>query len=170
LQWTFRALALFNAGPSFSTRALAETLGLEEPEAKRDLHRLAERSLLNRVGEERWALHSLLREFADTRQLVDEATRARMARHYERVAREAGALYEQGHEGVMRGLALFDLEWPHIEAGQVWAVDHAAVDEEAAQLCSDYAGAAVHCLLLRLPPGFAGLAGSGGPCCPPARG
>jgi len=66
LQETFRALALFNAGPSFSTQALAETLALEEPEAHARLHRLGGRSLLIRSGEERWALHPLLREFAAT--------------------------------------------------------------------------------------------------------
>jgi len=150
LQWTFRALALFNAGPSFSTAALAETLALEEGEARARLRRLAGRSLLNRVDEGRWGLHTLLREFVATRSPVDEEAKVRMARYYVKVVGVAKDLYEQGDENILRGLALLDQEWPHIRAGQTWAAAHRAISKEAARLCSDYAGAAVHCLDLRL--------------------
>ncbi len=153
LQLTFRALAVFNQGPSFGTLALAETMNVEEPEAKARLRRLAGRSLLVRVGEERWSLHSLLRQFAAGRGPVSDALWVRMARHYEQAARAASELYKQGHENVFRGLELFDLEWPHIEAGRAWAAARVGRGEAAAQLCSDYADAAIHCLSLRLPPG-----------------
>jgi tetratricopeptide (TPR) repeat protein len=152
LQLTFRTLTLFNAGPSFSTQALAETLELEDVEAHARLRRLAGRSLLNVVGAERWALHPLLREFAETRPPVDEASHARMALHYVQVTRAADDLFLQGGENVLRGLKLFDLERPHIEAGQAWATAHAGSSQEAARLCNDYPGAGVHCLSLRQHP------------------
>jgi tetratricopeptide (TPR) repeat protein len=150
LQDTFRTLALFNDGPSFSTGALADALALEEMEAGARLHRLAGRSLLATAGEGRWALHPLLRQFAGTRPAVDEAARARVAHHYLRVAAAADGLYLRGGEGVLRGLALFDLEWPHVRAGQAWAAAHAEADDEAARLCSDYPDAGIYCLDLRL--------------------
>jgi tetratricopeptide (TPR) repeat protein len=152
LRLTFRTLTLFNSGPSFSTWALAETLKLEEAEAHARLRRLAGRSLLNVVGEERWALHPLLREFAATRRPVDEASHARMARHYMQVAGAANDLFLQGGENVLRGLALFDAEWLHIQAGQAWAAAHAGSSQEAARLCNDYPDAGVHCLDLRQHP------------------
>jgi tetratricopeptide (TPR) repeat protein len=152
LQLTFRTLSLFNAGLSFSTWALAETLELEEAEAHARLRRLARRSLLNVVGEDRWALHPLLREFAATRPPVDEASHARMARHYVQVAGAANDLFLQGGENVLRGLALFDAEWLHIQAGQAWAAAHAGSSQEAASLCSGYPGAGMHCLSLRQHP------------------
>ena len=52
---------------------------------------------------------------------VDQAAWARLAAHYARVLRSADALYRQGGEGVRRGLALFDQDWPHIQVGQAWA-------------------------------------------------
>ena len=49
-------------------------------------------------------------------------------------------------------LALFDQEWPHIRAGQAWAIEHAETDGEATRLCSAYPDAAAHCLDLRQHP------------------
>jgi tetratricopeptide (TPR) repeat protein len=150
LQLTFRTLTLFNAGQSFSTRALAETLELEEAQSRARLRRLVGRSLLNVIAEDRWALHPLLREFAETRPSVDEITHARMAAHYVKVARAADDLFLQGGKDVLRGLELFDAEWPHIQMGQAWAATHAKQDETAAKLCSAYPSAGVYCLNLRL--------------------
>lgn len=150
LRKTFGVLAVFNEGPDFSTQALADTLRLEEPEAGARLRRLAGRSLLKEEGEGRWSLHPLLREFADNKAAVDEGVRAGMARHYVGVAREAQDLYLRGGEGVLRGLSLFDREWPHIRAGQAWAARGVDESDEAAQLCSEYARAAISCLDLRL--------------------
>lgn len=152
LQETFRALAPFNHGPSFSTNALAETLELVESEAHARLLHLVERSWLSEEGEGRWSLHPLLREFAATRAPLDGATWARMARHYMGMAREADDLYQQGGPHLVRGLFLFDLEWPHISAGQAWSAAHMEDNEEAAQLCSEFPDVAVYCLSLRLPP------------------
>lgn len=151
LRETFHVLALFNEGPSFSTQALAETLALGEEESYARLHRLAGRSLLTEVSKDRWAMHSLLREFVAAKPLPTEATQMRMARHYEGVARTAQQLYLRGGESILHGLALFDLEWSHIEAGQAWAAACAATNKEATQLCSDYADATAYSLGRRLP-------------------
>jgi tetratricopeptide (TPR) repeat protein len=171
LQATFAALTLFNHGPSFSTPALADSLDLDIDEAGARLNRLARHSLLTNAGpgpvvsfsnepteahvlgiKDRWSLHPLLRDFAAGREPVDEAAQRRMARHYERIVRVAGDLYMQGGENILHGLTLFDLEWPHIQAGQDWAAAHVDDDDQAARLCIAYAYAGVECLALRLQP------------------
>jgi tetratricopeptide (TPR) repeat protein/transcriptional regulator with XRE-family HTH domain len=147
---TFQTLAVFNAGPSFSTAALAETLGLGSEEAGARLRRLARRSLLMEVGDGRWALHRLLREFAETKGPVSELAHFGMARHYEGVLRAAKDLYLQGGNRVLAGLALFDRERGHIVAGQAWAAGWAGEDDQAARLCSEYSDAGGYVLYLRL--------------------
>jgi tetratricopeptide (TPR) repeat protein len=166
LQPTLAALALFDEGTSFDTAAAAAVLGVDEAEAGARLERLAGRSLVSRAGGEpvpgggeghvpnasegRWTLHALLRTFVAGKGRPDEGTRARLAGHYVQVLRAADDLYLQGGEGVRRGLALFDLEWPHIRAGQAWAAARWEENKEAAWLCSDYPSAGIYCLSLRL--------------------
>ena len=150
LKLTFRTLALFNTGPSFSTAALADTMALEHPEARARLRRLLGRSLLNQAGEDRWTLHTLVREFAKSRKPVDKATYARMARHYVKLVAVAETLFLQGGDGVLRGLKLFDYERAHIQAGQSWSASNAEGNQEAIRLCRDYPDAAPNCLNLRL--------------------
>jgi len=152
LRETLGTLALLSGGPSFSTGALAETLALEPEEARGRLRRLAGRSLLTEVGEERWALHILLREFVAGKDAVAEGAPQRMAEHYLRVAERAEALCQQGGEGMLQGLAFFDRDRPHIRAGQAWAAAQAEADEAAARLCSEYPAASVYYLDLRLHP------------------
>ena len=50
-----------------------------------------------------------------------EAARARHARHYCDVLATADDLYLKGGQGVLAGLALYDLEQRNIAAGQAWA-------------------------------------------------
>lgn len=152
LQRAFAALAVFNQGPSFHTVAMAAVLEAEEPDARALLHRLDGRSLLTPVGDGRWRLHPLLREFAAEKLPADDPAWGHMAAHYVEVARAADELYLRGGEDLLRGLALFDLEWPHIQAGQAWAAAHAETEDEATRLCSAYPGAAAYCLDLRLFP------------------
>ncbi len=152
LRETFAALALFNAGPSLSTAALADTLAIDPDEAQARLSGLAGRSLLRAAGEGRWSLHPLLREFAAAQGPAGGDAALRFARHYVGVARAAKDLYLQGGEEVLRGLALFDLEWPHIRQGQAWAAGRSGEDDDAAALASDYPNACLYCLDLRLPP------------------
>jgi len=150
LQRAFAVLAVFNRGPSFDTAAVAAVLDCDEPEARGLLDRLADGSLLTGVGENRWALHPLLREAVSERLPAQDVAWCRMAAHYMQVVGAADALYLRGGEELVQGLSLFDLEWPHICAGQAWAAAHAEDDDEAAKLCSGYPGAAVYCLTLRL--------------------
>jgi len=102
----------------------------------------------------RYRLHDLVGDFASTR--LEPAERAtaglRHAQHFASVLRKARDLYLQGGESVKCGLALFDLEWGNIQAGQVWAAARADQDNEAARLCGDYPDAGVYCLDLRQHP------------------
>jgi tetratricopeptide (TPR) repeat protein len=99
-------------------------------------------------------LHDLARLFAD-RHLGDAArldSQRRHAAHYHGVLRRARNLYEQGGDAVLRGLALFDVERPNVEAGQAWVAEHAEADDTAAGLCSDYPDAGAYVLDLRQHP------------------
>lgn len=152
LQRAFASLAVFNQGPSFDTWAMAAVMEIEEPDVRALLNHLAGRSLLTKVGEQRWSLHPLLREFAAEKLPADDRAWARMAAHYVEVAAAADELYKRGGEDLLHGLALFDLEWPHIRAGHAWAVEQADTDEEATRRCSEYPDAGALCLALRLHP------------------
>ncbi len=90
----------------------------------------------------RYRLHDLSRLFAAKQ--CTEAERAagqqHHAEHYATVLSSANELYEKGGEAIQHGLALFDLEWGNIQAGQAWAQANVEKNKAAAQLCSDYAG------------------------------
>jgi len=152
LQRAFAALAVLNQGPSFHTIAMSAVLEAEEPDARALLHRLAGRSLLTPVGDGRWSLHPLLRESVAEKFPAEDPAWGRMAAHYIQRASAADELYLRGGEDLLHGLALFDLEWPHIRAGREWAAARAETDEKATHLCSNYPNAAPYCLDLRLPP------------------
>jgi tetratricopeptide (TPR) repeat protein len=102
----------------------------------------------------RYRLHDLARLFADAH--LSETERDKVQRshasHYLSVIREANKLYRQGGEELKRGLVLFDLEWPNIQAGQAWAEKYSGEDHEAASLCSGYSNVGSHLLDIRLYP------------------
>jgi tetratricopeptide (TPR) repeat protein len=101
----------------------------------------------------RYRLHDLARDFTTLQ--LDDATRAaqgRHAEHYKNVLDAADELYLKGGASILEGLALFDLEWSNIQAGQAWAASHSEQDRSAAQLCVAYPDAGVHVLGLRQPP------------------
>ena len=58
----------------------------------------------------------------------------RLAEHYQSVLHKANDFYLQGGDSILQGLELFDLEWPNIEAGQVWSETHSKQQEAAAKL------------------------------------
>ena len=148
----FAALGAFG-GLAFGAEAAAAVAGVGD--AAGPLAALGDRSLLWEEGAGRFRQHPLLAGYALERLRQagrEEALLERHARHYARVARATDDLYLQGGEGVLRGLALFDLEWPHIRRGQAWAAARSAEDNDAAALASDYPDACAHCLELRLPP------------------
>ena len=103
----------------------------------------------------RYRLHDLMRDFARARLQEsgeqDEAAR-RHAAYYVNVLAQADDLYLKGGDSIKPGLALFDLEWGNIQAGQAWAAVHSGQDDEAARLCSRYPVAGAYCLELRLHP------------------
>ena len=102
---------------------------------------------------QRYRWHDLLRDFARSRatpQALDAAA-DRHSAHYLAVLSKADDLYLAGNASILRGLALYDQESAHIQAGQAWAASHASQDA-AAQRCIDYANAGVYVLDLRLHP------------------
>ncbi len=166
----FRQSAVFPA----SFEASAEEAACQDPEHKH-LSELVKRSLVRYHppspvpravggtgegiggGAGRYSLHDLARLFAQ-KQLNDveryEAQK-RHATHYEAVLRAADELYLKGGDSILRGLALFDLEWVNIQAGQAWAAGVGQIgnlSNEAAQLCNDYPHAGAYCFKLRLRP------------------
>jgi tetratricopeptide (TPR) repeat protein len=121
------------------------------PAAGHNLEKLYELSLVQQRQPGRYQLHPLLRDYAREK-IATNAPLARMAAHYNQVLHEARQLYEQGDAGVEQGLALFDLERANIQAGQSWAMAHAAEDREALRLCCDYPLSGGFLVHLRLHP------------------
>ncbi|MDW8328255.1 MAG: hypothetical protein RMK99_16975, partial [Anaerolineales bacterium] len=166
LQRRWRALAVFPA--TFDRAAARAVWGMEDDEAAQDaLGELVRVSMLDfRAG--RYGLHDLSRDFARAQCSAEEMAQAQLrhAEHYKGVLSAADELYLQGNENVLRGLALFDLERAHIEAGQKWAAspdlrglgqsealhDPTGLSEAAAHLCNDYPDAGAYVLALRLHP------------------
>jgi tetratricopeptide (TPR) repeat protein len=148
-QWN--RLAVFP--DDFDYPAAAAVWECEPENAQEALGDLLKASLLS-WGEQRYRLHDLLRLFAESRLPPEERSTAERlhARHFLKVLREANTLYQEGGEALARGLALFDREWENIQAGQAWAAQIAASDEEATFLCSEYPRAGAFCLDLRLAP------------------
>ncbi len=155
--WACKWLMLAVFPATFDRHAAAAVWNIAVEDARDGLSALVERSLaLYDAATSRYRLHDLMRLFADAH-LQDPdraAAQLRHAAHYETVLRTAGNLYLQGGENLIRGLVLFDSEWINIQAGQVWAVAHAATDDVAVQLCCSYplSLGANHCLDLRQHP------------------
>jgi tetratricopeptide (TPR) repeat protein len=146
----FRQLSVFPA----SFDAAAEESICEDPDHNH-LSALVRRNLvIYNAGAGRYRLHDLARLFAAARMGDAErgASQRHHAEHYLRALREMHRLYVRGGEALMRGLALFDIEWRNIQAGQSWAEQQAGEDDAAASLCSDYPSAGTYLLDLRQHP------------------
>ena len=143
----WRSLAVL---PAPFDRPAAEAIGDLDAEG---LEVLVGRNLvLFDEKEERFRLHDLFRDLA-REGLSDEdeyAGAKRHAGHFLGVAAAADDRYDEGNEGVLEGLRLFDSERPHIEAGQAWAAAHAEDDEDAAAFAQSYPLRAPSMLELRL--------------------
>ena len=102
----------------------------------------------------RYRLHDLARLFAHDRLGGEETAVAERlhAAHYLEILWRTDALYTEGGGALLRGLRLFDAEWPNIQAGQAWAAAHSQHAEPAAALCDDYPDAGTYCIALRLHP------------------
>jgi hypothetical protein len=126
-------------GASFDqTAALAVVEVEDDAEALVDM--LGRRSLLEwDATAERYTLHDLVRVFAAARLEDADAVRLRHGRHYVQVASHAQFdLYLRGD--ALAGLALFDREHAHIDAGWGWAMVHAG-EQDADALLLDYPNA-----------------------------
>ena len=152
LQKAFGTLAVFNQGPSFDTIAMAAVLDVDKVVARGFLNRLAGRSLLTAVGERRWSLHRLLREFVEGKLAVEDLAWGRMAVFFVNIARLAEKSYLKGGQNMVDGLRIFDLERLHIKSGQAWAAEHADEALMPLELCDAYATVAQNCVDMRLSP------------------
>ena len=151
LEARWRLLAVFPA--SFDAAAAAAVWEVEADAAETGLGELRRRSMvLWDEADDRWRLHDLMRDVAGVplegqdESALDarlEAARARHARHYCGVLAGADDLYLKGGDGVLAGLALYDLEQRNIAAGQAWAAARIEQDDAAARLAADYANAGV---------------------------
>ncbi len=153
LQRLWRVLAVFPA--TFDLPAATAVWGVEADAAQDALDELVRYSLVEWSEKaSRCSLHDLVRLYATSCLADDEQNEAkhRHAMHYASVLHAANNLYLQGSENILRGLALFDLEWPNIQAGHVWAVANIEQGTAAVQLCSRYPNAGVYILSLRLHP------------------
>ncbi|HKY42978.1 MAG TPA: tetratricopeptide repeat protein [Pyrinomonadaceae bacterium] len=100
----------------------------------------------------RYRLHELARLFADSKLSAEEraAEQKRFAMHYQNVLATADKLYLQGGDSQLRGLALFDLEWANIQAGQQWvAAQEETADADVVRLGITYPQRGVYVLDLR---------------------
>src|SRR6185436_1406738 len=99
----------------------------------------------------RYRLHDLARLFANGKLSAEESRVGQklFATHYKDVLTAAKGLYKEGGESLLRGLALFDLEWGNIQAGHDWVAAQAkAADADVAQLAMTYHNAGSHVLSL----------------------
>lgn len=124
--------------------AAAQAVAAIDGDVAEALELLRRRSLLEwDATVERFNLHDLVRAFAAARLEDADAVRLRHARYYVGVAATARRLYLTGGATTLRGLALFDQERPHIDAGWSWALAHAG-DQNADILLRDYAIASLY--------------------------
>jgi tetratricopeptide (TPR) repeat protein len=151
-QKRWRILSVFP--DTFDAPAAAAVWETDENAAKQTLGDLKQLSMLEwNDATKRYRLHDLMHAFARQRLTDAESgdTARRHATYYGTLLSTADDLYLKGGESIIRGLALFDLEWGNIRAGQAWAVACATQNSEAAKLCSDYSQVGWYCLELRQP-------------------
>lgn len=149
----WRMLAVFPA--SFDRTAAAAVWDVKPEEARDSLSKLLERNLVLYDEEAaRYHLHDLVRLTVESQ--LDEATRftaqLRHAAHYCDELTKADGLYQQGGKAFKQGVALFDLDWRNIRAGQSWVAAHAAEENQAAELCNRFSRAGWYLLNLRQHP------------------
>jgi len=100
----------------------------------------------------RYRQHDLARLFADLKLSDEERAvgQKHHARHYLYTLAAANELYKEGGEALLRGLAIFDLEWGNIEAGHDWvAMQSVTADHSVAQLGMAYSVVSSYVLNLR---------------------
>jgi tetratricopeptide (TPR) repeat protein len=152
-QKRWRMLGVFP--DTFDAPAAAAVWEIGTDDAQDTLSQLLQYSMLEwNDATKRYRLHDLMRASARQRSTPAECDAAalRHTTHYGTVLAAADKLYLKGGDSIMRGLALFDLEWGNIRAGQAWAEANTPGDKEAAELCSNYPNWGSYVLDLRLHP------------------
>jgi len=152
-QMRWRQLAVFPG--SFDKAAAAAVWQLNSEQAQDILSTLLTYSLVEYApATGRYFMHDLVRLFSEACLNTEEraACQQRHAAHYATVLRSAKDLYKKGGESLLRGLALFDLEWGNTQAGHAWAAGNSEKNKVAEELSSEYPDAGTHILCLRQHP------------------
>ena len=136
---TMQQLSVFPASFALeAATAVLDTIEYVEPA----LEKLYLRSLVEwHEDTQRYALHDLVREFCQDHLTESQAVQLRHAQYYATIMQRADALYR--NKRALEGLALFDLERAHIDAGWAWARDHAG-EVEADELLITYDGSSFY--------------------------
>jgi tetratricopeptide (TPR) repeat protein len=153
LRKCWRRLAVFPE--TFASSAAAAVWEVEVDQAKDRLGELIAASLVEwNETSDRYRLHEIGRLFADSKLSVTERIGAEQlhAIHYKQVLSEVDNFYLAGDDAIREGLALFDLEWGNIVAGQAWAAAQAQTNKDAAALSIAYTEAGAYVLNLRQHP------------------
>jgi tetratricopeptide (TPR) repeat protein/predicted phosphodiesterase len=102
----------------------------------------------------RYKLHDLARDFTGSHldDVARELARLRHAGHFMVILSNADRLFEQGGENQIRGLDLFEIEWPNIQAGLLWAEICPQRLPVIDGICCDYPNAGASILFLRRHP------------------
>ena len=149
LRERWRWLAVFP--DTFAGDAAAAVWEVEVDQAKFILSELMATSLVEwDETNDRYRLHDLARLFAEEKMSAEERTvsQRQFATHYNEVLAAAEKLYLEGGESLLRGLALFDLEWSNIQAGHARVVAQTD-DAEMVWLGMTYPSAGAYVLSLR---------------------
>ncbi len=132
--------------------------------AREELTKLLDHGLVDYDKEtERYYLHELMRPIAqdpfegasyhpgqgESAERIRTAER-RFSLHYCRVLGIAERAYLQGKDGVLHGLAIYDLEEENIRQGWDWANLHRSEDRLATELSREYADSSAHIANLRI--------------------
>ena len=146
-----RVLRLLSVFPATFDAAAEEVVCADAAHVQ--LSDLVRRSMvLYDESTKRYRLHDLARLFADAKLSAEERAVGQkfFATHYKDVLVAAKELYKEGDESLLRGLALFDLEWGNIQAGHAWVSAQAdAADANVTRLGITYPDAGVYLLYLR---------------------
>src|ERR1041384_6628032 len=151
LRERWRWLAVFP--DTFAGDAAAAVWEIEVDQAKYILGELMATSQVEWIEtSDRYRLHDLALLFADAKLTAEERAvgQKRFATHYKGVLAASKELYKKGGESLLRGLALFDLEWGNIQTGHAWVAAQADVaDADVARLSMTYPDAGAYVLDLR---------------------
>ncbi len=156
----WHALGIFPSG--FALEAAADVWEQPFSEARDAMTGLVARSMvLFDEGSERFRLHDLMRilalgmargaQWQDETVLQGDLERARTrhALHYFGVLEHCTKLYMQGHDKIISGLSLYDLERHNIDQAQVWAEKESVTNPVAARCLAVFPSTAAPVFALR---------------------